>query len=160
MTDIDPETLDSIEADLRDAVGKDNAITSGELAARHVPDDGAANPTTREIVKATMMRERGLPIVSCASGYYIPQDRGTIDDELDSLRGRIAGIEERMDLLEDNWAQWTSQTRADGGEVVDEYSPDLRDDTPDELTEAEIRQIESDPVLELSDFQNGGDDDD
>lgn len=171
MTDLDPDTLDSIEADLRDAVGKQNAITSGELARRHVPTDGEANPTTREAIKEIMMRERGLPVVSCANGYYLPADRETIDDELDSLRGRIAGIEDRMALLESNWQQWRATT--DGGEVVDTYSPhEGGDDDSDsgdsddhpasgprqwaDMTEAERDRVREDPVLSPADF-NGGD---
>ena len=170
MTDLDPDTLDSIEADLRDAVGKANAITSGELARRHVPGDSEANPTTREAVKEIMMRERGLPIVSCGNGYYLPADRGTIDDELDSLRGRIAGIEDRMALLESNWQQWRATT--DGGDVVDTYSPHDDEDTDSDeppsdeqadrtprqwadMTEAEREQVRDDPILSPADF-NGG----
>ena len=43
-----------------------------------------------------------------------------------------------------------------GGEVVEEYSPDLEnDDIPDGLTEEEVEKIESDPVLELDDFREG-----
>lgn len=141
MTDYDADTLDAIESDLRAAVGKDAAVTSGELAARHVPDDGEANPTTREIVKSVMMRERGLPVVSCSNGYYIPESSETIAEELESLRGRIAGIEERMQLLEDNWQQW--RTATDGGTERRDWAA---------LDAAEREQVRADPMLSPSDF--------
>ena len=145
MTDLDPETLDRIEADLRNAVGKEAAITSGELAARHIPNDGEANPTTREIVKEVMMRERGLPIVSCSNGYYIPEDRETIDDELESLRGRIAGIEDRMQLLASNWKVW--RTATDSGTVAEAKSE------WETMSKAERERVRKDPVLDPADFK-------
>lgn len=146
MTDPDPDTLDALEADLRDAVGKPNAISSGELAERHVPADGEANPRTRELVKQVLMRERGLPIVSCSNGYYIPEDRATIEDELDSLRGRIAGIEDRMQLLEDNWDQWRTPDAATDGGTTDR--PRWADMDADER-----QRVRDDPMLQPSDFK-------
>jgi len=146
MTTYDTDVLDSIEADLRDAVGKQQAITSGELSDRHLPEDGEANPTTREIIKEVMMGERGLPVVSCASGYYIPEDRATIEAELESLRGRIAGIQQRMQLLEDNWQQW--RTVADGGTERREW---------DDLSDEEKQRVREDDILDPSDFGGGGD---
>jgi hypothetical protein len=154
------DTLDALEATLRDAVGRDNAITAGALAARHVPDDGDGNPKTRELVKDGLMRERGLPVASCNDGYFIPRDPAVVEQELDSLRGRIGGIKERMAILERNWRDWS--LAADGGEVVDEFSPDI--DTDDdagkrqawsEMDEAAREQVREDPVLEPADFQRG-----
>lgn len=128
------DTLDDLEADLRDAVGQDAAITSGELADRHFPEDGEANPETREAVK-TLMRERGLPIIGGSTGYYIPAEQAPIDAAIESLEGRIAGIRERQKLLAQNWAAW------------DHSNTDAESVLPD----AAIEQIEQDPVLTVED---------
>lgn len=142
-TDYDAATLDALASDLRAAVGKANAITSGELAARHLPDDGEANPATREAVKV-LMRERGLPVIGSNAGYYIPREQAPIDDAIASLEGRIDGIRERQQLLAENWAAWTDTT----------------DDAAAVLTEEQQSQIEADPVLTVEDVleHRGGSD--
>jgi hypothetical protein len=134
MTDIDGETLDALATTLRSgARGQDNAITSGELAARHVPDDGEANPTTREAIKI-LMRERGLPVIGGPSGYYIPESQAPVDDAIASLEGRVEGIRERQQLLAENWAEWTGH-----------------DDAAAVLTADQQAAIEADPVLTVDD---------
>jgi len=141
--DIDAAVLDAIAADLRDARGHEQAITSAELADRHLPDDSSGQPQTRKAVKA-LMRERGLPVIGTNEGYFIPDSREPIDDAIDTLDHRIDGIRERKRLLERNWADWRRRSlRADGGERA----------TGQELTDDEIEQIKSDPVLQLSDFE-------
>lgn len=131
---IDPDTLDAIEADLKGAVGQSQAITSGDLADRHLPADGEANPATREAVKV-LMRERDLPVIGGPTGYYIPTSQEPIDDAIASLDGRIAGIRERQQLLAENWADWTH-----GGPDAEAI-----------LAEHERAAIEADPVLSVAD---------
>lgn len=149
MTDINPDTLDAIESDLKDAIGKGNAITSAELAARHDIDDSDAQPATREAVK-TLMRERNLPVIGGSQGYFIPTHQGPIDDAIASLDGRIAGIRERQQLLAENWADWTH-----GGPDAEAI-----------LAEHERAAIEADPVLSVEDVldhraaTDGGESDD
>lgn len=104
----------------------EQAITSSELADQLDIDDSEGNPETREAVKIAM-RERGLPIIGGGNGYYIPVDPAKVEDAIESLDGRIAGIQERKDLIEDNWRNWTAQERiyrddaaaTDGGAVVE-----------------------------------------
>jgi len=127
MTDVDGDLLEALHAELRRRYRKretggfesvaEQAVTSSELAAMFDIEDSAANPKTREALKV-LMRERGLPIVSNNHGSWIPLSRQPIDDKLDELDGRIAGIQERKQLLEDNWDSWElrQRTRADGGD--------------------------------------------
>lgn len=139
MTEIDDDLLDAIEADLCDAVGREQAITSGELATRHCPDDGEAQPTTRKAIKM-LMRERGLPVIGCNVGYYIPTSNEPVAEAVQSLQGRIDGIKEKQRLLVDNWAAYRDDSDNDDGPAEST------------LSDEEIAQIEADPVLELSDF--------
>lgn len=83
---------------LRGRNSPDDAITSGELADRLSIHDSEANPKTRELVR-DVMENHDLPIVSCYAGYYVADSLETIEGELDSLDGRIAGMEERKRLL-------------------------------------------------------------
>ena len=139
MTDYNDRTLDALESDLRAATPSE-PVTSGELAARHFPDDGSGNSKTRQAIKH-LMRERGLPIVGGGNGYYVPQSNADVADMVRSLPGRIDGIKERQRLLVDNWASHTAQptTASDGGHPT--------------LTDDELEQIKNDPVLEPSDFE-------
>ena len=138
MTDYNDRTLDALESDLRAATPSE-PVTSGELAARHFPDDGSGNSKTRQAIKH-LMRERGLPIVGGGNGYYVPQSNADVADMVRSLQGRIDGIKERQRLLVDNWASHTAQpTASDGGHPT--------------LTDDELEQIKNDPVLEPSDFE-------
>lgn len=134
MTEITGDVLDDLAETMRtEAVGKDNAITSGELADRHFPSDGEANPTTREALKI-LMRKRGIPLIGGSSGYFIAQSQAPIDDAIESLEGRVQGIRERQRLLAENWQAWASP------------------DTTDAVLTAEQRAaIESDPVLSVED---------
>lgn len=101
-------------------------ITSSELAEQLDIDDSEGNPETREAVKIAI-RERGQPIIGGGNGYYIPVDPSQIEDAIESLDGRIAGIQERKQLIEENWRNWNAQERmfrddaaiADDGVVVE-----------------------------------------
>lgn len=113
----------------------EQAITSADLAAQLDIDDGEAQPKTREAIKI-VMRERGLPVIGGSNGYYIPVRGDDIADALETLDGRIAGIEERKRLLDENWRNWRAQERTyrdeqtpattDGGHVEGELTPDER----------------------------------
>lgn len=98
MAEITPAFLDELQAIISQHVGKDNAITSGELASACGVADSEANPKTREAVKI-LIRERDVPIGSCSQGYYLMDCRAELEENLEGLRGRIAGIEERMQIM-------------------------------------------------------------
>jgi hypothetical protein len=136
-SDFDADTLDALAADLRSAVGSDNAVTSGELADRHFPDDSSGNPKTREAIKV-LMRSRKLPVIGGGDGYYIPEHNEPVSAAVQSLQSRKDGIDERIQLLIDNWEAWRSEPATDGG-----------------LSKQERERIKADPVLELSDFEEG-----
>lgn len=106
--DVDGDLVDAIATELHHHRGPDQAITSAALAGKLGIEDSEAQPKTREAIKVCL-RERGLPIVSSGSGYYIPDDEQTVEEHLESLRGRIAGIEERIELIASNWEDWVDR---------------------------------------------------
>jgi len=145
MTDYNARTLDALEADLRAATPSE-PITSGELAARHFPDDSSGNPTTRKAIKH-LMRERQLPIIGVGNGYHVPTCNADVADAVQSLQGRIDGIKERQRLLVDNWAAHSAV----------ETTPDTQQATATDgghgLTDDELERINDDPVLTPADFK-------
>jgi hypothetical protein len=100
----------------------EQAITSGELADEVTGETADANPKTREAIKI-LMRERGIPVVGGSQGYWIPVDGDRVEDTLDSLDQRIAGIEERKQLLAENWRRWNSDGGSDGQTLGDVSIP-------------------------------------
>jgi hypothetical protein len=129
---IDGDTLDAVATELKErhtariegelSSAAKQAITSGDLADQITGEDAEANPKTREAMKV-LMRERGLPIVGNHNGNWIPVSEDAVDDKLADLDARIAGIEERKDLLAENWAAWTDddtdgQPTTDGGSIT------------------------------------------
>jgi hypothetical protein len=123
---IDVDVLDAIEQELRDRhtarvegeiqSAAEQAITSAELAETITGEDAEANPKTREAMKI-LMRERDIPLVSNNNGNWIPVNDDAVQDKMSDLDARIAGIEERKDLLADNWSRWRDDAAADGGTV-------------------------------------------
>jgi hypothetical protein len=97
MTDIDPDTLDVLESVLRDShVGESNAVTSDELAtALDESDRHDTNPSIRDAVRQ-LVNDRQVPVCSSTRGYWIPEDAGGIDDEIESIRDRIGALNTRI----------------------------------------------------------------
>lgn len=102
MTDIDGALLDDLEELLRTEASAENPLTSSEIADRLGIDDSEANPTTREAIR-TLAEERMIPTVGAHNGYYVIETEAQKDEYLATLRQRIAGIEERIWLIERAW---------------------------------------------------------
>ena len=82
--------------------GKEHAISSSQIAKElNIPDD-ATYFTTRRLVKETI-NEFGLPIASCANGYYFIVEEDEYNEYMNSLMARIAGIEKRMSMVRKNY---------------------------------------------------------
>lgn len=140
---IDGDLLDEAENILRGR-DKDNAITSGELSAQLGLDDGEANPKAREIIRMLLSRDDPLPVAAGNVGYWVCETEAQAAAYRETLRGRIAGIEERLERFDAAWNAYHRRTEADGGMDV---PPQVRD------------RIEADPVLSVDDWlaHDGGD---
>jgi len=97
MSDIDADTLDVLESVLRDShVGQQNAITSDELAvALDESDAHDTNPSIRDAVRQ-LVNDRQVPVCSSTRGYWIPENAGEIDEEIESIRDRIGALNTRI----------------------------------------------------------------
>ena len=91
-------------------VGRENAITSSEIAEQLGITDGEANPATRELIRDTIEEEE-IPVAAGSRGYYRIRDADELDEYLETLRGREEGIRHRRQLVA---MAWNRQER--GGE--------------------------------------------
>ena len=120
MPSINGALLDAAEDELRGRT-KDDAIYSSELAEKIGVDDGEGNPKTREVIRV-LMDERDLPVASSNCGYWMLESEDQLRVYVNDLEGRINGIEERIQMVQENF----HQAIADGG-VVTDRDPDETD---------------------------------
>lgn len=73
--------------------GRDNAITSSEIAERLEISEDNGNPVSRGLI--TELVEDGHPVIACHNGYFIASDADDVRQYLKDLNSRIQGIEER-----------------------------------------------------------------
>lgn len=119
MSRVDGELLDRLQALMMDHRGPDNTISSGQIAEMLDIDDGEAQPKTREAIR-TLSEERGVPIASTSRGYFLIETEGQLNDYLERLDSRIAGIQQRKQTVMDAWGDHLeSKIRENqfGGEV-------------------------------------------
>lgn len=97
--DVSTPSLDEqVYNELRTRTSEAEAITSGELADRLNVGDAEANPKTRELVR-DVIEQYNLPVVSCHAGYYVADSMSEIEEHLEALDGRIAGIQDRKQQI-------------------------------------------------------------
>lgn len=115
MTDVTGAFLDELENVLRaEAVGPDNAITSGELASSVGIADAEANPKTREAVRI-LVEERQVPVAATSQGYFLMTNQDHLETYLETLDGRIAGIQDRKQIVTEAFNHWRYGEAAGGG---------------------------------------------
>lgn len=123
MTDLTPARLDELENVLQAHHGKDQAITSAELASAVGIDDSEGNPDTRAAVRR-LISERGIPVGSCSNGYYIMESPAELEENLSGIRSRIAGMEDRMQIMVDAFEGYDHGDGGDDAEPHDFECPD------------------------------------
>lgn len=108
-TDTDSEDDDPTTEDVVDFMnenghwGRENAITVAEIAdSLGMVYDDVTNYHARKLVKQ-MMKSELYPVGSCSDGYYIMRESEEVADTLDDLDNRIAGMEQRKQLVAAAW---------------------------------------------------------
>ncbi len=96
------ETLDEA-ADILAERFRENPISSRELGLRLGLGEKDTSRLTRHLIVA-LLRARRLPIGACAEGYFWLSDPGEVRGYVADLRRRAAAIQERADLVEENFA--------------------------------------------------------
>lgn len=96
---IDEILLGAIQREMIFHFGKANAITAAALAAKLGIDDNASSQYLRKHIRVLVLD--GLPISSSGDGYFmaLPQS-AELRAYADNLRGRIKGIQQRLDAIE------------------------------------------------------------
>lgn len=102
---IDGELLEQVHDELRKRSGKSNSITSRELSKQLDIDDGDAQPKTREAIRI-LQEERDAPIAAYSGGYFYMADSQDLEEYLDFLDNKIAGIEDRKQLATRSYNRW------------------------------------------------------
>lgn len=115
---VDGELLDRIQELMLDHKGPANTISSGAIADVLGINDSDAQPKTREAIRI-LTEERGVPIASTSQGYYLIQTHEHLTDYLESLDGRIAGIQKRKQTVIDAWESHLEGAARERGESDD-----------------------------------------
>lgn len=115
---VDGELLDRIQELMLDHQGPSNTISSGQIAEVLGVDDADAQPKTREAIRV-LSEEREVPIASTSQGYYLIQTQDHLNDYLENLDGRIAGIQKRKQTAIDAWESHIEAAARKRGESDD-----------------------------------------
>jgi hypothetical protein len=83
-------------------VGRENAVTSSDIASFLGIDESNGNPVTRGLIRDITVKT-GVPIASCGEGYFVVADRPELRDYIANLNDRIAGIQRRQDIVVDSY---------------------------------------------------------
>jgi hypothetical protein len=83
---------------------KDNPIHVRSICAKIGVDEGAdySCPKTRDLIRELIFD--GNPIGSNSNGYFWITTYDELTEYIDSLQGRINGIEQRIKLIRNAWA--------------------------------------------------------
>lgn len=73
--------------------GKKSPVCGSTIAAVFSMPQAAVRKLINEA------RSAGDPICSCGKGYYIPTDKSEIEETINSIEGRIAGMTKAIDGL-------------------------------------------------------------
>jgi hypothetical protein len=112
---VDDAALDALKMILNGRHGREQAITSAELADRI---DGLTQSSARAATKA-LMRETDMVVLGCNEGYHLPAGDIDVAEVVRELGDRIDGIERRQRLLVDNWAKRRRERGLDSDDPED-----------------------------------------
>lgn len=89
---------------LKDHIGSNNPISSSEIAKiiGIKQNYDTTNPKTRVLILECAKKYK-LPIASNYSGYFIINNYDEFIEYIGNLNGRIAGINERIKVVVDNY---------------------------------------------------------
>ncbi len=96
--------VDKIKDILLQHKGKANRITSGEIAKSIGIVENATYAKTRKLILESAKKYK-LPLAANTSGYYLITNQKEFDDYIATLNSRIKGIEERKQLIIENYNQ-------------------------------------------------------
>jgi len=91
-------TLLKIKNILEAHQGRSNPVFSAAIAEELNLNDKASTPLTRSLIKEAIIRF-DLPVAAHGGGYYMITSREELKEYTANLRGRIRGIQGRIDAV-------------------------------------------------------------
>lgn len=82
--------------------GKENPIKSAQIAALLGIKEDDTHSRTRGLIKKCAV-EYNLPLLSSQKGYFLAKTKEELNQCLQNLNSRIAGIEERKTIITHNF---------------------------------------------------------
>lgn len=129
--DHDIHAEDATEADivavaeiLAEHRGRDNAVSSQEIADKTGLDTSDSTPRTRGVIRK-LQRQYDWPVAATNQGYFLISQKGEARTYLDNLDNRIRGIEKRQDAVVSSISR---RGCADGSHPVGEWLNDVREE--------------------------------
>lgn len=87
--------------------GKGNPITSGQIAQTIGIVENATYAKTRALI-LQCAAHYALPLAAGNQGYYLITNSTEFDEYIANLNSRIAGIEERKQVITKNFERWNN----------------------------------------------------
>lgn len=104
--------------------GRNNAISSQEIADRTGLDKSDSTPRTRGVIRQ-LQRQFDWPVAATSQGYFLISQEAEAKSYLDNLDGRITGIEKRKDAV---ISSIDRRGVAGGSDSVTEWIEDVREE--------------------------------
>lgn len=82
--------------------GKGNEISSGQIAKKMGIYENATHAKARSLIRKAAEKHE-LPLSSNKKGYFIMTSESELNDYMDNLDSRIKGIEERKEIMRENF---------------------------------------------------------
>ena len=83
--------------------GRDNAITSGEIAETlGIDETRETNPDTRDLILEAI-RDYDTEIASGPTGYFVITSQAEMDRYEENIESRIEGTRHRLQLVQEAW---------------------------------------------------------
>lgn len=97
--------LEKIKAILFMHQGKNNPVTSAEIAKRIGIHEDDTHAQTRALILECAKTYK-LPLAANNRGYYLIVDQQEYDEYMGNLDSRSAGIEARKSIITENFKEW------------------------------------------------------
>ena len=102
INEVDSTMIERLKALLSEHVGKENPITSAQVASFLKIEEDDTHAKTRALIRECVQKY-DLPLAAGNRGYYIITSQNEYNEYIANLDSRIAGIEERKGIVTKNF---------------------------------------------------------